>query len=90
MRGSVKGKLLLKIHLPTTVTKCWVPPKNPFHLIIVGNVDISSNGSYPSSSLNNLYESLNCYFHLSITWLIATSWENLILSFVLREGVISA
>ena len=36
MRGSAKGILLPKIHLPTTVTQCWIPPRKYATWINVG------------------------------------------------------
>ena len=54
-----KIKITVKIHLQTTVTQYYIPPRNSVNWINVGNGGMSSNVSFLYSSLNNLYESLH-------------------------------
>ena len=79
VEGRSKVKLLSKMHLPTTETQWWTPPRNYFNWINVGYGNISSNGSYPCSSFNTLYEILHRGFLFSLTLFNATYWANLIL-----------
>ena len=63
-----KIKFLPKTHLPITVTECWILPRKYFNWINVEYGDIKTNGSFLSSSFNNLYESLySVFFLLSYT-----------------------
>ena len=67
VRGNAKEKLLSKTYLTTTVTQWWIPPRKYVKSINVVYEDISSKGSYLSSSFNTLYDSLHRGFPLSIT-----------------------
>ena len=51
---------------------------------------MSSNGSYPSCSSNNLHESFYCGFTFYLTLFDAKSWANSSLYFALSEGRISS
>ena len=67
VRGSTKEKLLSKIHLITTVTQWWIPPRKYFNLIDVVYKNMSSKVSYTSYSFNILYDILHRGFPFSIT-----------------------
>ena len=84
-----KFNIAVKIHLPTILTKCWIPTIKSVNLINIINIYMSRNGSYPSCYPNILYEILNCGFPFYLTWFNSTLRSNLILYFSLSEGIIS-
>ena len=77
--------IAVKTHLPTTVTQCWIQPRESAHPINDGNGDISRNGSCKNCYSNTLYEFFNPDLPLYITWSIVTSLENLSPPFALSK-----
>ena len=90
VRGSAKVNLLSKIHLPKTVTQWWILLRKCSNWINFGYGNMSSKGSYPSSSLNILYDSVHIGFTPYLTWFNAIYWANLSLLFAFSEGVVSS
>ena len=80
-----KGKLLSKLHLPTTVPQWWIPPVQHFNCINIRNEELIIF----ISLLKYFIWYFALCFTLSLIWFNATSWANLSLSFACSKGVIS-
>ena len=84
-----RRKITVKIHLPTTITQCWIPPRKSFNWIDAEMKIGQVMHHIHIFSLNNLYESLHRRFTFYLTWFIAAYWENWSLTFALKEGEIA-